>query len=103
MIAFTAGSACVVYAGFGGLQIDYAIPLWVMGFLVTLMGQCGTSYLVKLLKRKSIIIFMMGSLMGVSMVAALYQAEVNGSWALAHPDEAWQGGTICAKPSAGAW
>lgn len=101
MIAFTAGSACVVYLNFGGLDSSVAVPLLALGFLATLVGQLGTSYLVKALGRKSVIIFVMTALMFLSTLAAFYQAGVNVEWVAAHMDQIWQGGSICggAAPS----
>jgi uncharacterized membrane protein YfcA len=63
MIMFTAGSACLVYSRFGHILYDYAVVLLVLGFLVTLCSQLLTFLLIKLLGRRSIIVFMMVALM----------------------------------------
>jgi hypothetical protein len=39
MIFFTAGSASVVYISFGGVAWDYALAIFVLAVIVTLLGQ----------------------------------------------------------------
>jgi len=73
MIMFTAGSACLVYSRFGHILYDYAAVLLVLGFLITLCSQLLTFLLIKLLGRRSIIVFMMVSLM-VSLMS-LFECE----------------------------
>jgi hypothetical protein len=63
MIMFTAGSACLVYSRFGQILYDYAVALMLLGFGITLCSQLLTFQLIKLLGRRSIIIFMMVALM----------------------------------------
>lgn len=63
MIMFTAGSACLVYSRFGQILYDYAVALMLLGFGITLCSQLLTFLLIKLLGRRSIIIFMMVALM----------------------------------------
>jgi hypothetical protein len=63
MIMFTAGSACLVYSRFGQILYDYAVVLVVLGFCITLCSQLLTFLLIKLLGRRSVIIFMMVALM----------------------------------------
>lgn len=63
MIMFTAGSACLVYSRFGQILYDYAVVLVLLGFTVTLCSQLLTFLLIKLLGRRSVIIFMMVALM----------------------------------------
>lgn len=72
MIMFTAGSACLVYSRFGQILYDYACVLLVLGFLVTLCSQLLTFLLVKLLGRRSVIVFMMVALMVSSTAHTLH-------------------------------
>lgn len=94
MIMFTAGSAAIVYVNFGGVVRDYAQALLLLGFLVTLVGQLVATHLVKVLKRRSIIIFAMGLLMLLASVAAIYQMGLSTVTAYQHPPM-WTWGTIC--------
>lgn len=94
MIMFTAGSAAIVYLNFGGVVRDYAQALLLLGFFVTLVGQLFATHLVKVLKRRSIIIFAMGSLMLLASVAAVLQMGRSTVVAYQHPPM-WKWGTIC--------
>jgi uncharacterized membrane protein YfcA len=63
MILFTSASACLVFVRFGHILYDYAGVLVVLGFFVTLCSQLLTFLLIKLLGRRSIIVFSMVALM----------------------------------------
>ena len=95
MIAFTAGSACVVYIHFGGLIWSYACVLLVVAFVVTLLGQITTAALVRVLGRRSVIVFAMVLLMGMATGIAVYQAGVNWAKVVREPGKMWRWGTIC--------
>ena len=95
MIMFTAGSACVVYSRFGGIPWDYGPLLLVLGFLLTLCGQMLTFTLVKVLGRRSVIVYMMGLLMAAASVVMYYQSGLVGAEIIQNPEEAWSGGHIC--------
>uniref|UniRef100_A0A383VY93 Membrane transporter protein n=1 Tax=Tetradesmus obliquus TaxID=3088 RepID=A0A383VY93_TETOB len=95
MIAFTAGSAAVVYVNFGGVVHDYALALLAVGFVITLLGQLVTIRLVKALGRRSVIIFMMGGLMVLASGAAGYQSVVSVAAALHDPRGMWAWGSVC--------
>lgn len=94
MIMFTAGSAAIVYVNFGGVVRDYAQALLLLGFVVTLAGQLVSTHLVKVLKRRSIIVFAMGLLMLLASVAAIYQMGLSTATAYQHPPM-WKWGSIC--------
>ncbi len=74
MILFTSASACCVYLHFGIIPWDYAPPLAVLGFTVTLAGQAATHRLVQLVGRRSIIVFSMTALMGLAACVMYYQS-----------------------------
>jgi uncharacterized membrane protein YfcA len=95
MIMFTAGSAAVVYINFGGVLTDYALALLVLGFSVTLLGQLMTTRVVKALGRRSVIIFMMSTLMVVASCAAGYQSVLSVMKAVGPGGELWAWGSIC--------
>eukprot|EP00877_Chromochloris_zofingiensis_P012770 jgi/Chrzof1/7747/Cz02g35090.t1 len=95
MIMFTAGSACVIYSRFGGIRWDYGSILLVLGFTITLLGQLLTFYLIKLLGRRSIIIFMMVCLMSIATVIMYYQSEREVEALIHHPEELHHFGHVC--------
>ncbi|KAF6250805.1 hypothetical protein COO60DRAFT_1679559 [Scenedesmus sp. NREL 46B-D3] len=95
MIMFTAGSAAVVYINFGGVVVDYALALLAVGFVMTSLGQLFTIRLVSALGRRSVIVFMMGSLMVLASVAAGYQSVAAVGAALQDPRGLWVWGSVC--------
>eukprot|EP00775_Hariotina_reticulata_P007850 gene7850-8047_t len=99
MIMFTAGSACVVYSRFGQILPDYAVVLITLGFTVTLLSQLLTFFLVRLLGRRSIIIFMMVVLMGVACAIMYLESFLETRRIMAHPEELRHFGSICPAPS----
>lgn len=80
MIMFTAGSACLVYSRFGTILYDYAAVLVVLGFLVTLCSQLLTFMLIKLLGRRSIIVFMMVALMVSCLLYVVKDGQLCCLW-----------------------
>lgn len=74
MILFTAAASFVVYLSFGLYPWDYAVPLMAIGFLATLAGQLATSWLVRAVGRRSLIIFVMAALLGIASVVMVYQS-----------------------------
>lgn len=94
MICFTSLSACVVYLNFGGIVMDYAQALLLLGFVVTLIGQMVSTHLVKVLRRRSIIVFAMGLLMLLASIAAVYQMGLS-TWAAHEHPPMWKWGSIC--------
>ena len=70
MILMTSASACLVCFTFGTLQYDYATVMSVIGFCATLVGQLIVYKLVKLLGRRSVIVFAMA--LRVTAAARLY-------------------------------
>lgn len=94
MILLTSASACMVYFTFGTLQYDYAVVLAVCGFLTTLVGQLVVYKIIKLLGRRSIIVFAMALFMGMSSVVVVWQAaKLTLVSARAH--DLWHWGHIC--------
>ncbi len=94
MILMTSSSACLVYFTFGTLQYDYAAVLATVGFLTTFLGQLVVYKLIKLLGRRSIIVFAMALFMAVSSVVVAWQAlKLTSLSARAH--ELWHWGHIC--------
>jgi uncharacterized membrane protein YfcA len=74
MIFFTAAASFVVYLSFGLYSWDYAVPLMVIGFLATLAGQLATSWLVRVVGRRSLIIFVMTALLVIASAVMVYQS-----------------------------
>jgi uncharacterized membrane protein YfcA len=68
MIMYTSATALTSFYVFGLLLMDYALPCFVMGIVVTAVGQVGTNELIKMLGRDSIIIFSVAAVVGVSAV-----------------------------------
>jgi len=68
MIMYTSATALTSFYVFGLLIMDYALPCFVIGMIVTAVGQIGTNELIKMLGRDSIIIFSVAAVVGVSAV-----------------------------------
>lgn len=74
MIIFTAASASVVYLSFGGIPTDYAVLTFFVGLIFTIIGQAACYWLMRALKRRSVVIVAMALLMVISMVIIYYEA-----------------------------
>eukprot|EP00208_Stichococcus_sp_RCC1054_P001671 CAMPEP_0206145512 /NCGR_PEP_ID=MMETSP1473-20131121/27613_1 /ASSEMBLY_ACC=CAM_ASM_001109 /TAXON_ID=1461547 /ORGANISM="Stichococcus sp, Strain RCC1054" /LENGTH=522 /DNA_ID=CAMNT_0053541757 /DNA_START=144 /DNA_END=1709 /DNA_ORIENTATION=- len=74
MILFTAASASAVYIGFGTVKEDYGIAMFVVGLTVTFLGQLAANQLMVRLKRRSIVVFSMASLMTLAAVVMVVEA-----------------------------
>ena len=95
MILMTSASACLVCFTFGTLQYDYATVMSVIGFCATLVGQLIVYKLVKMLGRRSVIVFAMALFTAMSsVVVALQAAKQTTAAARAH--DLWHWGSICA-------
>lgn len=67
MILFTSFTATTSFIVFGLMIYDYSLICFSMGFLATLVGQLGLSYLMKKYQRNSYIAFSIG---GVVLLSA---------------------------------
>lgn len=82
MILFTSTSACIVYANFGAIPQDYGAALLVLGALGATVGQLATYWVVKALGRRSVIVFLMATLVGGGAFEGVCQVDL-GAWAVA--------------------
>ncbi|KAK9809348.1 hypothetical protein WJX73_008057 [Symbiochloris irregularis] len=98
MILFTAASASVVFLSFGGIPVDYAVAVFVLGLVVTLAGQTACWWLVQRLGRRSIIIFAMAGLMLMSFGFICYTGTLSTLKAV-HEDTLWHFSNICGSRS----
>lgn len=76
MILFTSISASTAYIGFGAVKADYGIVLFVIGLLLTLLGQVAAHQLMTRLKRRSIVVFSMAILITVAAAVMLVEAAL---------------------------
>jgi uncharacterized membrane protein YfcA len=97
MIMYTSVAATTMFIAFGTLTWDYAIFLFVLGLLATVVGQFGVSYLVVKYKRVSLVSLSIGAvvalstlLMGVQSIFSLIEMQNN-------PDASSSTGTLCGK------
>ncbi|GBF99864.1 hypothetical protein Rsub_12504 [Raphidocelis subcapitata] len=99
MIAFTSMAACVVYANFGLIPTDYGAFLFCLGLVGSAAGQLATAQVVRALKRRSVIVFTMATLMMLSSGTAVWNAA--GRWVdVASGDRtALEWGNICTDES----
>jgi len=68
MIFFTTGAATASYISFGLLPLDYGAFFFGVGFVATIGGVFGMRWLVNKLKRKSLLVFGVASVLIVSTV-----------------------------------
>lgn len=73
MILFTAASASISFVVFGMLKQDYAVPLFFMGFVCTLVGQVVVDWLVKKYQSSAIIVFSIASIISLSTLLMGYE------------------------------
>lgn len=84
MIMYTSVAATTMFIAFGTLTWDYAIFLFILGLLATVVGQFGVSYLVVKYKRVSLVSLSIGAvvalstlLMGIQSVFSLIDMQNN--------------------------
>jgi hypothetical protein len=95
MILFTASSACILYLRFNAILPGYGMVLLPVGFVVTLGSQLLTFLLIKLLGRRSIIVYMMLLLMSAACVIMFARTSIVTRELIAHPEELWDFGSLC--------
>jgi uncharacterized membrane protein YfcA len=76
MILFTSFTATTSYVVFGTLVPDYAVAALILGFLATMAGQLGLSYLMKKSQRNSYIAFSIGGVVLLSAILMTFQSLV---------------------------
>ena len=69
MILFTSATATVSYYVFGFLITNYAVALFLLGLLSTLVGQTAMSMLMRRYGRPSLIAYCIGRVVAISAVA----------------------------------
>ncbi|KAL7580052.1 hypothetical protein ACA910_005037 [Epithemia clementina (nom. ined.)] len=92
MILFTSFTATTSFIVFGLLVVDYAVVGLVIGFIATIVGQVGLSYLAKKAQRNSFIAFSIG---GVVLLSA-FLMTVQSLLSMAEGEQHHAGG-ICGK------
>lgn len=92
MILFTSFTATTSYIVFGLLVPDYAIICVIIGFVATLIGQIGLSYLMKKAQRNSYIAFSIG----VVVLLSAFLMTVQSLLSIAAGEQHHSGG-ICGK------
>ena len=92
MILFTSFTATTSFIVFGLLVPDYAVVCLTVGFLATLVGQVGLSYLMRKNQRNSYIVFSIGTVVLVSAFLMTIQSLLS----MAEGEKHHAGG-ICGK------
>jgi Sulfite exporter TauE/SafE len=92
MILFTSFTATTSFLVFGLLVMDYAAICLVIGFLATLAGQIGLSYLMKRAQRNSYIAFSIGGVVLLSAILMTFQSLLSMAAGEKH-----HAGGICGK------
>lgn len=77
MILFTSFTATTSFYIFDLLIYDYAVWLFLIGFVFTSAGQYGLTYLMKKSNRNSYIIFSIGAVVGLSAVLMGLQSAIS--------------------------
>ena len=92
MILFTSFTATTSFVAFGLLLFDYGIACVLIGFVATLAGQIGLSYLMKKAQRNSYIAFSIGWVVLLSAFLMTIQSLIS----MASGEKHHSGG-ICGK------
>jgi len=92
MILFTSFTATTSFVAFGLLVFDYGLICLVVGFVATLVGQIGLSYLMKKAQRNSYIAFSIGGVVLISAFLMTIQSLIS----MASGEKHHSGG-ICGK------
>jgi uncharacterized membrane protein YfcA len=94
MIFFTSASASVVFISFGAVQWDYAAMLFTMGLVSTAVGQLLVMWVNRHLRSRSLLVFIMASVLGISSIALAVQGTQATAAAAARHD-LWHFHGIC--------
>jgi uncharacterized membrane protein YfcA len=92
MILFTSLTATTSFIVFGLILPDYAAVCLVVGFIATVLGQVGLSYLIRRAKRNSYIAFSIGAVVLLSAFLMTIQSLPSMAWGETH-----HAGGICGK------
>lgn len=96
MILFTCFTATTSFVVFGLLQWDYAFVCTIVGFITTLIGQYGLSYLMKKYQRNSYIAFSVGFVVLISAFLMTIQSLISMAESAGTANNASnRGGGIC--------
>jgi len=68
MIMYTSVAATTMYVAFGTLTWDYAVFMFILGLVSTVIGQFGVSYLVEKYKRVSLVSLSIGAVVALSTI-----------------------------------
>jgi uncharacterized membrane protein YfcA len=90
MILFTSFTATTSFVIFDLMIYDYAVWLFLIGFVFTSVGQYGLTYLMKKYNRNSYIIFSIGAVVGLSAVLMGLQSVISF-----YTGRSGAGGSIC--------
>ena len=96
MILFTATSAAVLYLSFGQLQLDYGLAALAIGLACTASGQLTMLWLASKIRSRSVIVYGMALLMGLSSLVLGAQGGFL-SYAAARAHELWEWGNLCGQ------
>ena len=69
MIIYTSATAALSYAIAGQVEPTYAVALFIVGFLSTLIGQAVLNALLKRVRKQSVIVFLIGVIIAISAFA----------------------------------
>jgi len=76
MILYTSATATVTYAAFGNIAYDWAALLFSIGFIFTCVGQEMVNNYIARTGRKSIIVFIIAVIVGLSTLLMGYESGV---------------------------
>ena len=94
MILFTSLSASVIFISFGTLPLHYGAVMFSVGALFTGVGHLLIGILNRKLKTKSLLVWVMAAVMGLSCVVLAIQGSIATKHAIAK-GALWQWGTVC--------
>jgi len=99
MILFTSGSACVSFYLFGQLDMDVGGLLFVMGLVCTAIGQFGFDKLMQRIKRQSLIILLMASVITISAILLTTRSALDAKHRIDHGESQtlYAFGNLCGK------
>jgi uncharacterized membrane protein YfcA len=96
MIWFTSCSAAVVFISFGAVQWDYAAACFALGLVSTVAGQLAMMWVSRHLRSRSLLVFLMAAVLGLSCLALAAQGW-QATLAAAHSGALWQFHDVCGR------